>query len=331
MKFRSKNLLVTGGAGFIGSNFISYFLNKYDHTNIINLDLLTYAGNLDNTSSFKNHPKYKFIKGDICNTKLINEIFNDYKIDGVINFAAETHVDNSIKNPDVFIRTNINGVFNLLNIAYKFWMNKPFKVKDKYSLAKFHQISTDEVYGSIENGSFTEDSRYSPNSPYSASKASADMLIRSFNKTYGLNTTISVCSNNFGSNQNEEKFIPKIIKSYKSGDYIPVYGNGENFRNWIYVNDHCNAIDIIFNDGKNGELYNVGSDFECDNNFLVKKIIEFVNQFGIKSKSRIKYVKDRYGHDKRYSLNCSKIKSNLYWKQKYNFESALKTYISTLI
>ena len=211
MKFRSKNLLVTGGAGFIGSNFINYFFKKYNSTNIINLDLLTYAGNLDNLNNISNNPSYTFIHGDICDKKLVDDIFLKYKIDGVINFAAETHVDNSIKKPDIFIKTNINGVFNILQIAYKYWMNKPFKIDTGFELARFHQISTDEVYGSIESGSFTENSRYSPNSPYSASKASADMLVRSFNKTYGLNTTISICSNNFGPNQNAEKFIPKII------------------------------------------------------------------------------------------------------------------------
>ena len=192
MKFRSKNLLVTGGAGFIGSNFINYLFKKYNEINIYNLDLLTYAGNLDNTSNFINNPKYTFIKGDICDKTIVQNIFDKYKIDGVINFAAESHVDNSINNPEKFIRTNINGVFNLLSCAYTNWMNKPFEIKKEYRNSRFHQISTDEVYGSILKGSFDEESSYQPNSPYSASKASADMIIRSFNKTYGLPLTLFI-------------------------------------------------------------------------------------------------------------------------------------------
>ena len=265
MKFSSKNLLVTGGAGFIGSNFICYLLDKYSDINIINLDLLTYAGNLKNLKTIQDNKRYKFIQGDICDEKLLENIFSEFNIDGVINFAAESHVDNSIIKPEIFIKTNVNGVFNLLNCAYNYWIDKPFKVKKGFELARFHQISTDEVYGTIDKGSFTEENKYAPNSPYSASKASADLIVRSFNKTYGLNTTISVSSNNFGMNQNKEKFIPKIINRLKNNESIPVYGNGENIRDWIFVNDHCIAIDLIFNNSDSGSTYNVGGNNELSN------------------------------------------------------------------
>ena len=282
MKFRSKNLLVTGGAGFIGSNFINYLLKKYDSLKIYNLDLLTYAGNLENTNLFKENPNYFFIKGDISNEGLVQSLFDEYEIDGVINFAAESHVDNSIVNPEVFIKTNINGVFNLLNISYKNWMSSNFKLKNKFKHSRFHQISTDEVYGSIIDGSFSEKSQYRPNSPYSASKASADMLVRRFNKTFGLNTTISVCSNNYGKNQNKEKFIPTIINSLINGKSIPVYGDGLNVRDWINVKDHCEAIEKVFNNSSSGETYNVGANNEISNLELIDKIY-----FDLKKKFKI--------------------------------------------
>lgn len=326
MKFKCKNLLVTGGAGFIGSNFINYFLNKYNTTNIINLDILTYAGNLDNLKDVQDHPRYRFICGDICNNELVDRIFLEYKIDGVINFAAETHVDNSIKNPNIFIETNIEGVFNLLSIAYKYWMTSPFKKKKEFELARFHQVSTDEVYGSIDKGSFTEKSNYSPNSPYSASKASADMIVRSFNKTYGLNTTTSISSNNFGLNQNNEKFIPKVIEHLISGKPIPVYGDGLNVRDWIYVEDHCQAIDIIFRNSTDGSTYNVGGKNELTNLELIEIIFNV-----IKTKTRVKkvinFIRDRYGHDRRYSLNISKIKKDFNWKPTNTIENYLSNQI----
>ena len=331
MQFKSKNLLITGGAGFIGSNFINFIIENFEKINIINLDLLTYASNLDNLRNLENNARYKFIKGDICDSKLVENIFSKYKIDGLINFAAETHVDNSITNPDVFIKTNINGVFNLLNIAYKFWHEKPFKVKKEYSLARFHQISTDEVFGSIEDGSFSERSNYNPNSPYSASKASADMLVRSFNKTYGLNTVISVSSNNFGFGQNNEKFIPSIINSIMLKKPIRIYGDGNNIRNWIYVLDNCEAINNVFNNGHNGETYNIGTNTELTNNDLVSKIIQiFKNEFNY-SDFNILHVDDRYGHDKRYSLNSDKIKNQLNWQSSYDFSKELKKYIMKIL
>ena len=326
MKFKCKNLLITGGAGFIGSNFINYFLSKYNDTNIINLDLLTYAGNLENTSSFSSNPNYKFIKGDICDPVLVKEIFNHYKIDGVINFAAESHVDNSIKNPDIFIKTNIEGVFNLLNVCYKKWMDGPFNPKSNNKGFRFHQISTDEVYGSIKNGSFTEKSKYSPNSPYSASKASADMLVRSYNKTYGLNTTTSISSNNFGPNQNNEKFIPKVIESLRNSKPIPVYGDGLNIRDWIYVEDHCKAIDIIFRNSTDGNVYNVGGKNELTNLELIHLISKIIKT-KTKAKKIINFVKDRYGHDKRYSLNIDKIEKDFNWKPTNKIEDYLSNQI----
>ena len=330
MKFNSNNLLVTGGAGFIGSNFINYFLDKYDDTNIINLDLLTYAGDLNNLKNVEKNSRYKFIHGDICDKKLLENIFLKNQIDGVINFAAETHVDNSIVNPDAFIKTNINGVFNLLNIAYRFWMSKPFNVKKNFKLAKFHQISTDEVYGSIDKGSFNEKSNYSPNSPYSASKASADMIIRSFNKTFGLNTSISISSNNFGPNQNAEKFIPKVINSIINNEPIIIYGDGMNVRDWIYVNNHCKAIDIIYNRSESGKIYNIGGENEITNLALVD-IIYYVINNNIKKIKKLKFIKDRYGHDRRYSLNIQRIKNDFNWKTSSNFEEDLAKYIIQLI
>ncbi len=330
MKFRSKNLLVTGGAGFIGSNFINYLLKKYDSLKIYNLDLLTYAGNLENTNLFKDNPNYFFIKGDISNEGLVQSLFDEYEIDGVINFAAESHVDNSIVNPEVFIKTNINGVFNLLNHCYKFWMSKPHIVNKKFQFARFHQISTDEVYGSIDVGSFQENSGYFPNSPYSSSKASADLIVRSFSQTYGLNTTTSICSNNFGPNQNNEKFIPKIIDCLINNLDIPVYGDGKNIRDWIHVDDHCKAIDLIFNFSSKENGYNVGGNNEISNNELVKLIIDIFKKIR-PSDSKIKYVKDRYGHDYRYSINSELIKKELGWSANEIFENKLKELIRSSI
>ncbi len=321
MEFRSNNLLVTGGAGFIGSNFIKYILDKYKNLKLYNLDLLTYAGDLNNTKHFSANSRYKFIKGDINDKNLIEDIFSDYNIDGIINFAAETHVDNSITNPEIFIKTNINGVFNLLNFANKFWMNKPFKPKKKYAHSRFHQVSTDEVYGSIYTGSFSENSLYRPNSPYSASKASADHIVRSFNKTYGLNSTISICSNNFGLNQNKEKLIPKILYNIKNDISTKIYGDGKNIREWIHVTDHCKAIEQIFNNSKAGEVYNVGSENELSNIELAKLCYKIFDK-----KQNIEFIKDRAGHDFRYRLNSSKIYRLFGWKAEQSIHDFLKTF-----
>ncbi len=319
MNFRCKNLLVTGGAGFIGSNFIIYLLEKYQKLNIINLDDLTYAGDLDNLNSVRKNNRLKFIKGNICDKNLLNNLYKDYDIDGVINFAAETHVDNSIKNPDIFLKTNVSGVLNLLQTSYHHWMLSPFKHKKKYKHSRFHQISTDEIYGSKDNGSFNENDKWNPNSPYSASKASADMLVRSFNITYGLDVSTSVCSNNYGLYQNKEKFLPKIISCIENNNSIPVYGDGLYIRDWIHVKDHCNAVDLIFNLSKPGSTYNVASGNEMTNLELINKISEISNK-----KIKIKFIEDRFGHDRRYSLNCEKIYKDFGWFPKFDFESELK-------
>ena len=324
-QFRSKNLLVTGGAGFIGSNFIKYLFEKYQDLKIFNLDLLTYAGSEENTVSFINKKNYKFIHGDICNYNLVDEIFKKYSIDGVINFAAESHVDNSIKFPDIFINTNVNGTFNLLKCCFNNWMISPGLFKKGFEKARFHQVSTDEVYGSITNGSFDEKSTYNPNSPYSASKASADLLVRSFTKTYSLDSTISVCSNNYGPNQNQEKLLPKLLSFLKSGKRFPLYGKGENIRDWIHVDDHCNAIDLIFNFSEIGEKFNIASGQEYSN----IQIINYLNSIA-KLKLNFDYVVDRFGHDFRYSVKTDKIKNQLNWKPKSNILDYLKNQILQL-
>ena len=322
MKQRSKNLLITGGAGFIGSNYINYILSKYKNINVFNLDKLTYAGDLNNIIKFNDKKNYFFIEGDICDFSLLKKIFNSYKIDGVVNFAAESHVDNSIKNPQVFIKTNINGVFNLLSICNKFWMNKPFYSKKEFQFSRFHQVSTDEVYGSIPLGSVSENSEYKPNSPYSASKASADLLVRSFNKTYGLNTTISISSNNYGINQHSEKFIPKILESLKNNSEVNLYGDGTNIRNWINVLDNCKAIDKIFNYSNKGETYNIGTQYEISNIDLIKTIYKLVRK-----KPKINFIQDRFGHDYRYSLDSTKIYNDLGWKSSIEFKDGIKKLI----
>ena len=317
--FRSKNLLVTGGAGFIGSNFINHIINKYENVNIYNLDSLTYAGNLENTNEFKHNPRYKFIHGNICDFALVSKLFKQYNIDGVINFAAESHVDNSISNPDIFIETNILGVNNLLSIANKFWNYKPFNTKSEFKFARFHQVSTDEVYGSIEKGSFDELSSYNPNSPYSASKASADLLVRSYNKTYGLNTSISISSNNYGKNQNIEKLIPKSISLISKDNSVPLYGSGKNIRDWIHVDDNCLAIDLIYNLAENGDKFNIASKEELTNLELLGIIYKSLDK-----KEKIMFVKDRFGHDFRYSLNTDKIRKVLGWFPKKNIQDSIK-------
>ena len=320
MKLRSKNLLVTGGSGFIGSNFINYILNKYKNVKIYNLDKLTYAGNKKNTINFEKNKRYTFIAGDICNEILLKDTFENYQIDGVINFAAESHVDNSILNPEIFIQTNIIGVHKLLKTAYSCWMYKPYVCKEKFNYARFHQISTDEVFGSIKIGSFTEKDQYKPSSPYSASKASADMLVSAFFKTYGLNVSTTICSNNYGPNQHSEKLIPNIQLKIRNNKNINLYGDGNNIRDWIHVLDHCRAIDIIFNNAKKGDKYNVSSGEELKNIELVNLIFESLDK-----KTEISYIDDRYGHDFRYSLNSKKINSEFGWKPNYKVKKYLET------
>jgi len=335
----NKSILITGGAGFIGSNFVPYFLDKYKEYNIINLDLLTYAGNLENLKECEDNPKYKFIKGDICNRDLVEFIFNEYDIRGVIHFAAESHVDNSIKNPGVFIQTNVNGTFTLIDVAYKYWMDKPNSYKKSYKDCRFHHISTDEVYGTLnETDLFTESTPYAPNSPYSASKASSDMIVRSYQETYGLNTVITNCSNNYGPKQHDEKLIPTIIRNALKGNPIPIYGDGKNIRDWLYVLDHCKGIDLVFHKGKAGETYNIGGRNERTNLQIVDTIcnildIKFpINQNEIIQNSKLNiqnykdlivFVKDRAGHDRRYAIDATKLENELGWKADEDFDSGI--------
>jgi dTDP-glucose 4,6-dehydratase len=325
----NKTILLTGTAGFIGSNFVPYFLEKYPEYNLINLDLLTYAGDLDNLKECENNSNYKFIKGDICNRELVEFIFNEYDIQGVIHFAAESHVDNSIKNPGVFIETNVNGTFTLIDVAYKYWMKKPFLFKNKYKNCRFHHISTDEVYGTLgKNGLFTETTPYAPNSPYSASKASSDMIIRSYHETYGMNTVITNCSNNYGPKQHDEKLIPTIIRKALNNEDIPIYGDGKNIRDWLYVLDHCKGIDLVYHTGKIANVYNIGGRNERTNLEIVDTICSILDEkFPSKTlksyKGLITFVEDRAGHDKRYAIDATKIEKNLNWKADENFESGI--------
>lgn len=326
---KNKTLLLTGCAGFIGSNFVPYFLDKYSNYNLVNLDLLTYAGNIDNLKECDNNPNYKFIKGDICNRELIEFIFNEYDIQGVIHFAAESHVDNSIKNPAVFIETNVNGTFTLIDVAYKYWMNKPFVYKDKYKDCRFHHISTDEVYGTLSENSkdlFIEKTPYAPNSPYSASKASSDMIVRAYCETYGLNSVITNCSNNYGPKQHDEKLIPTIIRNALKGTPIPIYGDGKNIRDWLYVLDHCKGIDLVYHKGKKGETYNIGGRNERTNLQIVNKICEILDSKIPKEKSNkelITFVEDRAGHDRRYAIDATKLENELGWLADENFETGI--------
>ena len=323
----NKNILVTGCAGFIGSNFVPYFLDKYHDYNIINLDLLTYAGDLKNLKECKSNTNYKFIKGNICNRELVEFIFNEYDIQGVIHFAAESHVDNSIKNPGVFVETNVNGTFTLVDVAQKYWMEKPFTYKKGYEESRFHHISTDEVYGTLnETGLFTETTPYAPNSPYSASKASSDMIIRSYHETFGLNTVITNCSNNYGPKQHDEKLIPTIIRKALNNESIPIYGDGKNIRDWLYVLDHCKGIDVVFHDGKKGETYNIGGKNERTNLQIVHRICSLLDSY-VPRKERysnlITFVEDRAGHDRRYAIDAEKIENQLGWVADENFDTGI--------
>lgn len=323
-----KSILISGGAGFIGSNFIPYFHDKYENYHIVNLDKLTYAGNLDNLKEVEKSSRYTFIKGDICNRELVEFIFKQYNIQGIIHFAAESHVDNSIEGPEVFIRTNINGTFTLLDVARKFWLDAPFQYKKDYKDCRFHHISTDEVYGTLgESGLFKESTAYAPNSPYSAAKASSDFLVRAYHHTYGMNVSTSNCSNNYGPKQHDEKLIPVIIRKAIKGEKIPIYGDGKNIRDWLYVLDHCKGIDLVYHKGKNGETYNIGGGNEKTNLEIAQYICEILDKKRPKStgsyKNQISFVKDRAGHDRRYAIDATKIENELGWHAKENFESGI--------
>lgn len=314
------SILITGGAGFIGSHLTRWFVKKYPHYNIVNLDLLTYAGNLGNLTDIENEPNYKFIKGDICNSELVNKLFQEFRIDAVIHCAAESHVDRSIDDPLSFVRTNVYGTGTLLMAARRHWTSPDDKL--------FYHISTDEVYGSLgAEGYFTEDTPYDPRSPYSASKAGSDHLVRSFYHTYALPVKISNCSNNYGPFHFPEKLIPLTINNILNGKPLPVYGEGKNVRDWLFVEDHVRAIDMVFHKGKIGETYNIGGSNEWRNIDLVKEICR---QMDVKlgqekgtSEKLITFVKDRPGHDLRYAIDASKIRNELGWQPSLQFEEGL--------
>ena len=302
-------ILVTGGAGFIGSNFVRYMVKKYPNYQIVNLDLLTYAGNLENLKDVENLPNYKFVKGDIADREFIDKLFDTEKFDYVVNFAAESHVDRSITDPGIFVRTNIQGTQVLLDAA------KRINVK------KYLQVSTDEVYGTLgKDGYFTEETPLAPNSPYSASKAAADFLVRAYHKTYGLPINITRCSNNYGPFHFPEKLIPLMIINALHDKDLPVYGDGLHVRDWLYVEDHCEAIDVVLHKGIVGEVYNIGGNNEWTNIDIVKTILNILG----KPESLIKFVKDRPGHDRRYAIDATKIRTQLGWTPKHTFETGIK-------
>ena len=316
------NILITGGAGFIGSHVIRLFVNNYPNYNIYNMDSLTYAGNLENLKDVENNENYNFIKCDICNNEKVKKVFFDHKISSVIHLAAESHVDRSIKDPFSFAQTNVIGTLSLLQAAKEFW-------DCDYTDKLFYHVSTDEVYGSLgKEGFFTEKTRYQPHSPYSASKASSDHFVRAFHDTYGFPVVISNCSNNYGSYQFPEKLIPLFINNIVNNKPLPVYGKGENIRDWLFVNDHARAIDVIFHDGKIGETYNIGGFNEWKNIDLIKVIIKTVDRLlGRKegfSEKLITYIPDRPGHDLRYAIDSSKLKNKLGCEPSLQFEEGIE-------
>ena len=323
-----KTILVTGGVGFIGSNFIPYYLQYNPEVTIVNIDALTYAGDTENLKEVEKDPRYIFVKGDICDRNLIEDLFDKYHFKGVIHFAAESHVDNSINNPDAFMQTNILGTFNLIDVAKKYWMDAPCVYKDAFKDCRFHHVSTDEVYGTLgKEGLFHETTPYAPNSPYSASKASSDFIVRSYHHTYGMNVVTTNCSNNYGPKQHDEKLIPTIIRKALTRQAIPIYGDGSNIRDWLYVLDHCKGIALAYSAGKSGETYNIGGRNERNNLYIAKKICELLDtkhpdKDGSYSRL-ITYVEDRAGHDFRYAIDATKIEDELGWQAEENFETGI--------
>ncbi|GHT35912.1 dTDP-glucose 4,6-dehydratase [Bacteroidia bacterium] len=318
-----KKILITGGAGFIGSHVVRLFVSKYADYQIVNLDALTYAGNLENLTDIADKPNYHFVKGDITDEAFINQLFENEQFDGVIHLAAESHVDRSITDPMAFIRTNVFGTVNLLNAAKNAW-------KAAYEGKRFYHISTDEVYGALDFDAtlFTETTKYDPHSPYSASKASSDHFVRAYHDTYGLPIVLSNCSNNYGANHFPEKLIPLAINNIKNNRPIPIYGKGENIRDWLWVNDHARAIDVIFHNGKNGDTYNIGGINEWTNIDLIRKLCEIMDKkLGREAGSSAKlitFVTDRAGHDLRYAIDSSKLQRELGWKPSLQFEEGLE-------
>jgi dTDP-glucose 4,6-dehydratase len=337
-----KTILVTGGAGFIGSHLVRLFVNKYSDYKIVNLDKLTYAGNLANLKDIENKSNYEFVKGDIVDATFINELFTKYKFDSVIHLAAESHVDRSISNPLEFVMTNVIGTVNLLNAAKSNWLNpttnnqqpstnnqQPTTNNQQQTTKRFYHVSTDEVYGSLgETGLFTETTAYDPHSPYSASKASSDHFVRAYHDTYGLDIVISNCSNNYGSYHFPEKLIPLSIYNIKNNKPIPIYGKGENIRDWLFVEDHARAIDLIFHNAKSGSTYNIGGHNEWTNIDLIRLLCNIMdkklNRVEGTSAQLITFVKDRAGHDLRYAIDSSKLQNDLGWKPSLQFEEGLE-------
>ena len=324
---KKETILITGGAGFIGSNFIPFLLDKYPNYHVINLDALTYAGNINNLQEIHSHVGYTFIKGDIRNHQFVLDLFKEHDIQHVIHFAAESHVDNSITNPAIFAETNILGTLNLLEAAKNYWLEKPFIYKQGYTQSRFHHISTDEVYGTLgSEGYFTEKTPYAPNSPYSASKASSDMLVRSYFHTYGMNVVTTNCSNNYGPKQHDEKLIPTMIRKALKGEPLPVYGDGKNIRDWLYVEDHCKAIDLVFHKGKAGETYLIGGSNERTTLEIAHTICNYLDKTIPTTRSYqelIQFVQDRPGHDFRYAIDAAKIEKELGWKAEETFVTGM--------
>ncbi|MBL0047576.1 MAG: dTDP-glucose 4,6-dehydratase [Bacteroidetes bacterium] len=321
---QTKKILITGGAGFIGSHVVRLFVTKYPHYHIVNLDKLTYAGNLDNLRDIENKPNYTFVKGDIVDIAFVNQLFAEYQFEGVVHLAAESHVDRSITNPTEFVMTNVVGTVNLLNAAKNIWVNQA-----DYAKKLFYHVSTDEVYGSLgETGFFTEETAYDPHSPYSASKASSDHFVRAYFDTYKMPVVVSNCSNNYGSFHFPEKLIPLSINNIKNNKAIPIYGKGENVRDWLFVEDHARAIDVIFHTGKVGDTYNIGGHNEWTNIDLIKLLCRIMdkklNRPEGESAKLITYVKDRAGHDLRYAIDSSKLQKELGWTPSLQFEEGLE-------
>lgn len=318
-----RNILITGGAGFIGSHVVRLMVRKYPHYRIVNLDKLTYAGNLANLKDVEDEPNYHFVRADICDAERVAEVFRTYDIDGVIHLAAESHVDRSIEEPFAFAQTNVMGTLTLLQAARNYW-------NGEWEGKRFYHISTDEVYGALamDDGLFTESTSYSPHSPYSASKASSDHFVRAYHDTYGLPTIITNCSNNYGPNQFPEKLIPLFINNIRKGKPLPVYGRGENVRDWLYVEDHARAIDLVFHKGRVGDTYNIGGFNEWKNIDLIKVIIKTVDRLlgnpEGHSEGLITYVTDRAGHDLRYAIDSSKLKEELGWEPSLQFEEGIE-------